>query len=470
MSRGDRSGPFSGVSRPCYALAALLRIVIVGGGQVGASLARALSADHEVVVVDQDPHVEDVFQSIDVEFLLGSGTNEEVLARAGVAGCGFFVAATGLDEVNIVACALANRLGQPQTICLVSRAEFLDSAGAGGGLGAFGVNRVIWPEAQLAADIERIVTAPGAIDAEVFAGGVMRLLEYRLDEGSALTSGPVSTLHLPHGALIVAVKRAGRIFVPRGTTQLASGDKVIVMGTPEAMQAVEARVHPGRTGGRLQVTIIGGGDVGFQLAERLEQIPSIDLRILERGAERGAVLAASLSRTLVLNGDGTDLEFLESEDVGRSDVLVSVIDNDERNLLASLLGRQLGVPKVITRVGRPANLRLFERVGIDVAISARGAAVASILHQITGGATSLLAVVEHGEARVFELTVKPTFVSRPLKQMGTGEDAIVAAILRGEQAIVPRGDELVHPGDHLLVFCTQEAADRVREYFTREAS
>ena len=194
----------------------LLRIVIVGGGQVGASLARALSADHEVVVVDQAPEVEDVFQAMDVEFLLGSGTNEGVLSRAGVAECDFFVAATGLDEVNIVACALANRLGRPQTICLVSRAEFLDSAGAGGGLAAFGVNRVVWPEAQLAADIERIVTAPGAIDAEVFAGGVMRLLEYRLDERSALTAGPLSGLRLPRGALIVAVKRAGRIFVPEG--------------------------------------------------------------------------------------------------------------------------------------------------------------------------------------------------------------------------------------------------------------
>lgn len=447
----------------------LLRIVIVGGGQVGASLARGLSADHEVVVVDQDPQLEHAFQSLDVAFLLGSGTSEGVLTRAGVAECDFFVAATGLDEVNIVACALANRLGQPQTICLVSRAEFLDSAGAGGALAAFGVNRVVWPEAQLAADIERIVTAPGAIDAEVFAGGVMRLLEYRLDEGSPLTAGPVSALRLPRGALIVAVKRAGRIFVPRGHTQLAAGDKVIVMGTPEAMQAVESRVHPGRTGGRLQVTIIGGGDVGFQLAQRLEQVPAIDLRILERGAERGAMLAASLSRSLVLNGDGTDLEFLESELVGRSDVLVSVIDNDERNLLASLLGRQLGVPKVITRVGRPANLRLFERVGIDVAISARGAAVATILHQITGGATSLLAVIEHGEARVFELTVTPSFVPRPLKEMGTGEDAIVAAILRGDQAIVPRGDDLINPGDRILVFCTQEAADRVREYFTRDA-
>ena len=450
-----------------------MHIVIVGGGQVGSALARALAATHEVFVIDHDPDVGDVFQSLDVEFVLGSGTSEELLTRAGVGRCDVFVAATGLDEVNIVACALANRLGHPRTICLVSRAEFVPAdpahgGGADSGLAAFGIDRVVWPEAQLAADIERIVTVPGAIDAEAFAGGVMRLLEYRLGAGSPLTASSLSGLHLPRGALIVAVKRAGRIFVPRGTTELQADDKVIVMGTPEAMQAVEARVNPQRGSGRLEVTIIGGGDVGLQLAQRLEQIPQIDLRIVERGAERGAVLAATLRRTLVLNGDGTDLEFLESENVGRSDVLVSVIDNDERNLLASLLGRQLGVGKVITRVGRPANLRLFERVGIDVAISARAAAVASILHQITGGATSLLAVIEHGEARVFELTVAATFTPRELKQMGTGQDAIVAAILREGRAIVPRGDDVVHPGDRLVIFCTEDAVDRVREYFTRE--
>ncbi len=215
------------------------------------------------------------------------------------------------------------------------------------------------------------------------------------------------------------------MFVPRGATTLQAGDKVIIMGTPDAMRAVESLVQAGRTGSHLRVTIIGGGDVGLQLAERLEKTPSIDLRILESGTARGEMLAARLKRTLVLNGDGTDLEFLESENVGQSDVLVSVIDNDERNLLASLLGRQLGVPKVITRVSRRANLRLFERVGIDVAISARGAAVDSILHQITGGTTSLLAVIEHGEARVLELTVAPTFVTRELKAMGGSQDAIV---------------------------------------------
>ena len=441
-----------------------MRIVIVGGGQVGSALARTLAPDHEVVVVDHDKTVADVFTSIDAEFIVGSGTSDEVLGRAGIEKAEFFVACTGLDEVNIVACAIANRIANPETICLVSRADFLP--GSQGHLEQFGIDRVLWPEAQLAADIEQVVTAPGAIDAEVFAGGIIRLLEYKLSADSTLTSAPLGGLHLPRGSLIVAVKRGAKLFVPRGTTQLATGDKVIIMGTPEAMQQVERLVNPARGGGRMHVTIIGGGDVGLALAERLEKCETVDARIMERNVARGEMLAGRLSRTLVLNGDGTDLEFLESENVGQSDVLVCVIDNDERNLLASLLGRQLGVPKIVTRVGRPTNLRLFERVGIDVALSARGAAVASILHQITGGASRLLAVLEQGEARVLELTVSPDFSGKPLKSIGTPVDAIVAAILRDGSAIVPRGDDRIEPGDRILVFSTRDAADRVQAYFS----
>lgn len=446
-----------------------MHIVIVGGGQVGSALARALSAEHEVFVIDDKPTVADTFAAMDVTFIEGSGTNEEVLLRADIGKAEFFIACTGLAEVNIVACAIANRHASPETICLVSRADFLGSSKQGG-LAPFGINRVLWPEAQLAEDIERVVTAPGAIDAEVFAGGVVRLLEYRLEAGSALLAAPLGGLHLPRGSLIVAVKRGRKLFVPRGATQLAPGDKIIIMGTPEAMREVEALVRPGQTRRRQQVTIIGGGDVGLQVAERLEKVDDVDVRIVERDVARGEMMAARLTRTLVLNGDGTDLEFLESENVGRSDVLVCVIDNDERNLLASLLGRQLGVPKIVTRVSRPGNLRLFERVGIDVALSARGAAVASILHQITGGASRLLAVLEHGEARVIELTVSPNFVARELKGMGTPEDVIVAAILRGDRAIVPRGDDRVGPGDRILVFSTGAATDRTLAYFSGTGS
>ena len=449
---------------------ARMRIVIVGGGQIGSSLARALAPDHEVVVIDNDRAVADTFTNIDAEFIVGSGTSEEVLERAGIKDARFFVATTPLDEVNIVACAIANRLASPETICVVSRADFLPNSKQLQGLEEFGINRVLWPEAQLAADIEGVVTSPGAIDAESFAGGLIRLLEYRLDADSSLVKVPLGQLHLPRGSLIVAVKRGGSLFVPRGHTQLEAGDKIILMGTPEAMQQVESMVNPARRGSRIHVTIIGGGDVGLQLAERLEKSTHCDVRIMERDAARGEILAARLKCALVLNGDGTDLEFLESENVGRTDVLVCVIDNDERNLLASLLGRQLGVPKIVTRVSRPTNLRLFERVGIDVALSARAAAVASILHQITGGTSSLLAVVEHGEARVLEIIVSPRFEPKPLKGIGAPYDAIVGAILRGGRAIVPRGDDVVEPGDRIIVFSTREAADRVLEYFSGKAS
>ena len=441
-----------------------MRIVIVGGGQIGSSLARTLAPDHEVVVIDLDRAVADTLSSVDLEFIVGSGTSDDVLRRAGIESAQFFVACTALDEVNIVACAIANRIANPQTICLVSRSDFVP--GSDGNLEQFGVDRVLWPEAQLAADIAYVVTAPGAIDAEVFAGGKIRLLEYKLGAVSTLTSAPLGRLHLPRGALIVAVKRGTTLFVPRGSTELAAGDKVIIMGTPEAMLEIEELVKPAGRSGRMRVTIIGGGDVGLQLAERLEQSSSVDLRIMETNHARGELLASRLTRTLVLNGDGTDLEFLESENVAHSDVLVCVIDNDERNLLASLLGRQLGVPKIITRVGRPTNLRLFERVGIDVALSARGAAVASILHQITGGPSRLLAVLEGGEARVLELTVPDTFVPQPLKSIGTPIDAIVGAILRGSAVIVPRGDDRLEPGDRIIVFSTRDAAARVQAYFS----
>ena len=211
----------------------------------------------------------------------------------------------------------------------------------------------------------------------------------------------------------------------------------------------------------------GGGDVGLQLAERLEQDGErIAATIIEGNAVRGELLAARLHHTLVLRGDGTDVELLENEDVGESDVLVAVIDNDERNLLACLLGRQIGVRRIITRVGRRGNLRLFERVGIDVAISARGAAIASVLHQIQGDTTRLLAVVEEGAGRILELDVPRGYVPRALRDLAPPLNSIIGAVVRQSTAFVPRGDDRVEPGDRLIVFTTYAVANAVRDYFT----
>jgi trk system potassium uptake protein len=436
---------------------------------VGFALARALSPRHDVFVVDDNPAIADRFSALDVEFVPGSGTSIATLRRAGAERCDVLVACTGLDEVNIVACSMASRLGSPTAICFVSKEDFLRQIGEGDTLQEhFGIDRVIWPEAQLAEDIERIVASPGAIDAEVFAGGQVQLLEYRLEAGSPFTREPVSGLRLPIGSLVVAAKRGEQITIPHGASQFAPGDKIIVMGTREAMREVQSFATAGSADSRRRsVTIIGGGDVGFRLAQSLEPTPDLELRVIERDPARGELLAASLQRALVLQADGTDLQFLEAEEIGRSDVLVSVIDNDEKNLLASLLGRQLGVRTVITRVSKPANLRLFERVGIDVALSARGAAVAAVVHQIEGGPANLLAVLEEGQGRIVELVVPADYPARALRDLRAPPESIVGAVIRGHTAIVPRGDDTIEAGDRLLVFSTAAAVDRVRDYFSR---
>jgi trk system potassium uptake protein TrkA len=443
-----------------------MRIAIVGGGEIGFALAQALSAQHDVFVVDHAPEVADRFEPLDVQFVLGAGTSPEILSRAGVNRADLFIACTGLDEVNVVSCALARQIGQPQTICFVSREDFLSVPLSGGGRSPFGIDRVVWPEAQLVEDIERIVRAPAALDAESFADGAIQLVEYRIETHSPFAGKRLMDLHLPHQSLVVAVKRGDTFFIPRGGSEIAVGDKAVVMGTPAALTEVRQRITGAVESARQRVTIVGGGDVGLQLAERLEQDDANLVTVIERSLPRGELLASRLKRTLVLNGDGTDLELLESEDVGRADVLVSVIDNDERNLLASLLGRQLGVRRIITRVGKRANLRLFERVGIDVAISARGAAVASVLHQISGGSTRLLAVIEQGAGRILELELPKTYVPRALKDLAPPINSIIGAIVRRSRAFVPRGSDRLEPGDRIIVFTTYAAADQVRDYFT----
>lgn len=442
-----------------------MHIVIVGGGEIGFALAQALLADHQVVVIDNSVDVGGRFEPLDVQFVLGPGTSADVLSRAGVEKANVLVACTGLDEVNIVACGIARHLGSPRTFCFVSAEEFL-TLQVKQGLSIFGIDRIIWPEAQLAEDIERIIREPGAIDAEDFANGAIRLVEHRLERDAPLAGRRIADLHLPHGCLVVAVRRGDSFFIPRGDSELVAGDRPVLMGTPESLQAVRPLLGVTTEAQRQRVTIIGGGDVGLRLAERLEGSGAIHLVIIERDRRRGELLASRLRHTLILNGDGTDLELLETEDIGRSDVLVSVIDNDERNLFASLLARQLGIKRIITRVSKRANIRMFERVGVDIPISARGAAIASALHQIQGGAARLLAVIEQGAGRILEIDVPAHFQPQTLRELSSPRDSIVGAIRRTDGVIVPRGHDLVRPGDRLIVFSTEAAAARVRDFFT----
>ncbi len=221
-----------------------MHIVIVGGGEIGLGLSRALAPRHDVIVIDHVAAIADRFAALDVQVIVGNGTNPDVLRQAGVATCDFLVAATGMDEVNVLAALIARRLGSPKTICLTSRDDLLQPFGGRDLLREHvGVDRVVWPEGELAENIGRIVAVPGALDAETFAQGRVALLEYRLDAGSRLLTAPLSSVHLPRGVLIVAVRRHDRVLIPDGATRLEAGDKVFVMGLASAVANVRTLFH-----------------------------------------------------------------------------------------------------------------------------------------------------------------------------------------------------------------------------------
>lgn len=443
-----------------------MRIIIAGGGEIGYQLASRLTRDHDVVVVEQEAEALGRFERLDLQITDGNPTHPDTLRRLGLSAGDTFIACSESDEANIIACLGAKRLGGPRTFCFVTKEEYYRSLCGDEGTGSLiDIDQVIWPQQMLAEEIARVVLVPRAIDVEFFAGGRVLLLEYRLRENSPLVGRPLNRLKLPTGVLAVAVSDGERLVIPSGQTVFRGGQKVVFMGEDRALLNLQRGFIPDADQKIRDVTVIGGGTVGLTLAKLLLQREKLNLKIVEISSKRCERLAAELPSALILNGDGTDLELFEAEQLHRSDVLVSVTTNDEKNLLATLLARQFQIPKIITRVDRPRNLRLFESVGIDVPLNMRFTAVETVLNSLRRTDDQLRASVEHGKADVLELIVPDGFAETSLKEMPTIEGAIVGAIVRRQEVIVPHGEDVVRPGDRLFVFCMDEATDKVRSYF-----
>ncbi len=443
-----------------------MRIIIAGGGEIGYQLAKDLALVNDVVVVvEQNQEIIDRFSRLDLQVTIGRPTHPDVLKGVGLNESDTFIGCSESDEENIISCIAAKRLGVSLTYCFVSKEEYYKSFVGQDGSAHLEIDHIIWPQRMLAEEIARIVLVPKAIDVEFFAGGRVLLLEYRLRHDSPLLAKPLAELRLPRGVLAVAVSEDEKLRIPSGGTVFHEGEKVVFMGEEHALLRLQRAFIPEAEQKIREVTILGGGTVGFTLAKLLQREKKLRLKIIELSVERCEFLASELPSTLILNGDGTDLELLDAEQIYRSDVLVSVTTNDEKNLLASLLARQMKVPKIITRVDRPNNLRLFESVGIDVPLNMRVTAVETVLNSLQQTDIQLRATVEHGRADVLEVRVPPTFSTAKLKDMTPIQGAIIAAIVRKNRVIVPHGDDLVKPGDTLFVFSTDEAAETVRNYF-----
>lgn len=443
-----------------------MKIVIYGATEVGCLLATEFFEDHDITVIDKEENRTEEFDKLDISFVQGNASDIKILKAADIMNSDVFIACTTLDEANIVSCLSAKKISGIRTICFVSKEEYrnaMELDKATDYLEDFFIDYVIWPEELLTQEIFRIVTVAHALDVENFADGKARLLEYKVKPESLIVGKMVKDCGFTKDTIIVGIKRGSLLFIPNGLTEINADDKLIFMGTAHSLDILAGTFFHEKEQVKT-AAIIGGGNVGYMLAKSLEDL-KIKTKIIEKNYDRCEFLAQELTKTLVINGDGTNLKLLDEEEIGESDVVISVTNNDERNLLCSLLVKQLGVKRVISRVSKVLNIPLFEKVGIDIAVSSKTSAINEVRNDIDETEVDILALVEQGEGEVLEILLNKDFDGMFIKDLRFPAPAIVGVVQRRSSVIIPKGDTKLISQDILIIFTKAENADKVKSYF-----
>lgn len=441
-------------------------ILIYGTTEFSYLVAARLHQQHNITVLHDTVELRDKFSNLDVSLVEGSGGDIAVLEKIDAKKSDLFIACSAIDEANIVACWTMKKIADTETICFIGKASLyknFSSLTHNHYQTRYDIDSIIWPEQLLTQDIFRIISVPEALDVEFLAGGKAKLFEYRIKENSTLIGKALKTCKFPKNVLIPGITREGRLFIPNGATTIHLHDKVFFIGTGIALDTLAADFfnHDKKV---KTVSIIGGGSVGFMLAEKLEKT-GIKVKIIEHSSQRCAFLADSLKKTLVLQGNGTDLELLESETIAGADACICTTDNDEKNLLCSLLIKQLGAKRIVTRVGNIQNYELFEHVGIDVVVSPKASALTEVLNRVQAQNVDVIALIEGGRGEVLRLTLPDNFQEICIKDVKFPANAIIGVIIRGHKVIIPDGQSTLCPGDRLKIFSMKENSELIKEFF-----
>jgi len=444
-----------------------MKITIGGDDEVAFRLAESLMLAHEVSLILPPDSRETALDRLDVRVHHGSLASGQTLKHADIDNADLFVACSRADERNLVACAEAKRLGAKSVTCFLRRHEVQTNELEAAALArTLHIDQVVLPAVRLAREIVKIVMVPGALEADSFENGRVRLVRRRIAPDSPITKGSLKEVGIPQGVVLVFGHHGEQPgFIPKGDTSFQADDKITAMGSLEGINRLLTQYlidpHDGKKA--QQAVVVGGGSVGFAVTESLEKA-GWSVKLIEADERRALEIAPRL-KSLVLHGDGTDLELLQQESVADAPVLIAVTSNDENNLLVSLLAKRMGVPRIITRAEKASNEWLFEQVGIDVVRSATGAAIRAVERRVNRGDRDLMAEFDHGEARVLRLSIPEDRPPTPLAELRAPVAAIVGAILRDDKVIIPQGQDVIQGGDTILVFCTAEDSEATHRFF-----
>jgi len=441
-----------------------MRVVIIGAGEVGSSVAASLADDHEVVVIDLDSdRVDTLTYSLDVLAVQGDGASLRTLREAGIDDADLLIACTDDDETNIVSCGTAKTISDAFTIARVRNTKFLDTWNQSEG--ALGIDLMVGTNLLAAQSIVRVIGLPGAEDVDYFADGLIQMAEFRMTEETPITGMSVAEADTFDSLTFAAILRDEEVVIPSGDTCLRDGDDVVVIGSPESVSEFARTIEP-HVDDISDVLIVGGDEIGFEIAGLLSE-REIPNRLVEPDPERARYLAEALPKTTVLENDPTDQEFLLRERIDEVDVAIATLGSDERNLLSALLSKRLGASRSIAVVEDGDYSDLFEAVGVDIAVNPREAIAEEITRFTREQHAENVAIIEDDRAEVLEVEVdkESVLVGRPIhesiKELPDG--VVIGAIARDGAYVIPRGDTVIEENDHIVVFAAQDIVEETLE-------
>ena len=438
-----------------------MKVIICGAGQVGWQIARHLANEkNDVTVVDRNAElVRRATDTLDVQGIVGFASYPDVLARAGADDADMIIAATHSDEVNMVTCQVAHSVFNiPRKIARLRSQSYLDAIYADlYRRDHLPIDVVISPEKEVAEAALRRLQTPAAFETEFFFGGYVQMLGITLDDKCPVLNTPLkqlSDLFSTLSAVVVAIRREGMLFVPSSGDQLFAEDSCyICVQKHDVQRALEVFGKTTHTQDR--VVIVGGGNVGFAVAQNLEGRSSrIRAKVIEINRETAEHAAEALEKTIVLHGDGLDSEMLSEANIERSDVILALTDDDKTNLLSAIRAKSMGCPLAICLINDPSMVPLLHAMGIDAYVNPRATTVSSILRHIRHGRVRGVYSIGDAEAEVIEAQVlsTSTIAGQYIRDIEFPEGVLLGAVRKGTEILKPSGSLRIEDGDHVVLF------------------
>ncbi|MCR3954806.1 MAG: Trk system potassium transporter TrkA [Gudongella sp.] len=444
-----------------------MKAMIVGAGKLGSKLAEFLIAENiDVTVMDSSNKVlERLNEHLDVLTVVANGIDIRMMRELGISEYDLLVGSTENDETNTLICTLAKKLGCKQTIARIRNPEYMqqiDFIKA-----ELGIDHIVNPDLATAIAMEKYLMKSYSFYTDEFASGKVQMVDFNVGDNQEFVGMRIMDLKGLDSLLITAISREGNLIIPNGSTEILKGDIIHVIGKANEIEKISGRLGEDyKTKLIRSAMILGGGNVGYYLAQRLER-NKIQVTLIEQDKKRCQDLSELLDNVLIIHGDGTDIHLLEEENLSSMDAFIGVTGFDEENLLMALMAKQSGVRKSIAKISRSNYIKIIDRLKIDAAINPVYITASSILKYIRGGKVVSVSLLLGGNAEVTEIIIDKDLpcVGKKLIDLAMPKGMIIGAIVRDNDVIIPKGNTELKANDRIVVFCLSENLAGLKMFF-----